>query len=92
MRRWSISGPLGQVGRQRVCHLVSGSAPRIAVRLHRNCHFVRWLGRRVVEPMAPWAGATPVDGILSDFGSIVAAECPDLLLRSPFACKVLTHR
>src|SRR4029077_17026273 len=54
-------------------------------RLHRNLHVVRWFGRRVVVPMAPEAGATSADGILSDFGSIVAAEWPDLLLYSLFA-------
>ena len=36
-------------------------------------------------PLAAEAGAAPADGILSDFGSIVAAERPDLLLRSSFA-------
>jgi hypothetical protein len=35
--------------------------------------------------LAAEAGAAPADGILSDFGSIIAAERPDLLLRSSFA-------
>jgi hypothetical protein len=55
------------------------------VRLHRNFHVVRWFGRRVALPLAPQAGATSGDGILSDFGGIVAAEWPDLLFGSSFA-------
>src|SRR5258708_7576117 len=85
MRRRSGSRPLGGIGCQRVCHLVSRRAPRPAVRLHRNFHVVRWFGRRVAVPLAPQAGATPADGILSDFGCIVAAEWPHLLLRPSFA-------
>src|ERR1700730_4769 len=38
----------GLVDRQRVCHLVSGRGPRSAARLHRNCHVVWWVNRRVV--------------------------------------------
>ena len=36
-------------------------------------------------PLAPKAGATPGNGILSDFGGIVAAQWPDLLFGSSFA-------
>ena len=68
MRGWSGGGPLGRIGRQCVCHLASRRAPRSAVRLHRNFHVVRWFGRRVALPLAPQAGATSGDGILSDFG------------------------
>src|SRR5258708_30439742 len=85
MRGRSGSGSLGGTGRRRVCYLVSRRAPRPAVRLHRNFHVVRWFGRRVALPLAPQAGATSADGILSDFGSIVAPEWPDLHLRSSFA-------
>ena len=42
--------------------------------------FVRWFGRRVVVPLAPEAGRTPANGILSDSGGIFAAEWPPLLL------------
>jgi hypothetical protein len=92
MRGWSGSGPLGRTGRQRVCHLVGRRAPRPAVRLHRNFHVVRWFGRRVAVPMAPEAGATSADGILPDFGSIVAADWPPFLLHSSFACNTLPDR
>src|SRR5260370_34911782 len=85
MRGRSGSGSLGGTGSRRVCYLVSRRAPRPAVRLHRNFHVVRWFGRRVALPLAPQAGATPGDGILSDFGGIVAAEWPDLLFGSSFA-------
>src|SRR5580700_9258311 len=84
MRSRSGGGPLGRIGRQCVCHLASRRAPRSAVRLHRNFHVVRWFGRRVALPLAPQGGATSGDGILSDFGGIVAAEWPDLLFGSSF--------
>jgi hypothetical protein len=54
-------------------------------RLHRNCHVVRWFGRRVAAPLAPEVGTTSADGILSDLGDIVAAEWPHLLACSSFA-------
>src|SRR5258708_32629806 len=83
MRRRSRSGPLGRIGRQRVCHLVSRCTPRPAVRL--DCYFpvMQWFDRRAVVPLAPEAGAAPTDGILSDVGNIVAAERPGSLLRAP---------
>jgi hypothetical protein len=78
----SRSGSLGGTGRRRVCHLVSRRAPRPAVRLHCNFHVVRWFGRRIAVPLAPEAGATPNNGILSDIGSNLAPQCPHFPLRS----------
>src|ERR1700686_4463788 len=85
MRSWSDGGPLGRIGRQCVCYLASRRPPRAAVRLHRNFLIVRWFGRGLALPLAPQGGATSGDGILSDFGGIVAAKWPDLLLRSSSA-------
>jgi hypothetical protein len=82
MRGRSGSGSLGGTGRLRVCHLVSRRAPRPAVRLYRNFHVVRWFGRRVAVPLAPKAGATPNNVILSDIGGNLAPRWPHFPLRS----------
>jgi hypothetical protein len=84
MHSWSRGRPLGWTGRQPVCHLVGRRTPRPAARLRRNIHVVWWFGRRVAVPLATQAGATPADGILSDFLCAVAAEWPHLLACSLF--------
>src|SRR6266478_338289 len=68
----------------RLCSMVSRRAPRPPVRLHRTFYVARWFGRRVAVPLAPEVGSTPADGILSNFGGIVAAEYPHLLACSSF--------
>ena len=77
-----VAGPWVGLARRRVCHLVSRRAPRPAVRLHCNFHVVRWFGRRVAVPLAPEAGATPNNGILSDIGGNLAPRWPHFPLRS----------
>ena len=84
MHGWSRGRPLGWTGRQPVCHLVRRRAPRTAVRLRCNIHVVWWFGRRVAVPLATQAGATPANGILSDFVCVVAAEWAYLLAGSLF--------
>jgi 5TMR-LYT protein len=60
--------------------------------LHCCLHVVRWLDRRITVALAAETGPTSANGVLPDFGNIVVAEQPSLLVRSSFARALLPRR
>jgi hypothetical protein len=80
--RWSGRRSLGRTGRQSVCDLVGGCPRWLAARVHCDFHVLRRSSWGWALPLAPKAGATPNNGILSDLGGNVASERPHFPLGS----------
>src|SRR5215469_3842376 len=92
MRRWPDSGSVDRTDRWGICYLVSRCTAWLAVRLHCNFHVVRRSNRRAAVSLEPEASAKAADRILSDLGSIGAADWPHLLLCSSFTQSALQDR